>query len=105
MSKPKPPPDDLEADELTLDDLTGDDDEDDTPPPESVGSAVMLADGTLRLSLRAVSPRGAIGEALMVVPPDDARYAGLVAHLGGIQPGESKPIPPFEEAEIDPDSV
>jgi hypothetical protein len=41
----------------------------------------------------------------MVVPPDDPRYANYVAHLGGMKPGEAKPIPPFPEPEIDPNSI
>jgi hypothetical protein len=29
----------------------------------------------------------------------------MKAHLAGMKPGEKRPIPPFPEPEIDPDSV
>lgn len=63
--------------------------------PESIGVAVCTADGTIQLMLRAVGPKGEIGEAMQVFKPSDPKYRGIVAHLGGIQPGQSKPIPPF----------
>lgn len=69
-----------------------------------VGTATMLADGTLHMQLRSETPDG-IAEALMIVKPDDQRYAGFVEHLGGIKPGESRSIPPFPAPEIDPDSI
>jgi hypothetical protein len=65
----------------------------------------MGADGTLRLQLRTETATGLIGEMLMVVPPGDPRYAGMVQHLSGIQPGQARAIPPFPEPEIDPNSV
>lgn len=74
----------------------------DAPPP-SVGSASRLADGTLHLELRTELPDGTIGEALMVVPPDDPRHAGILAHLGGLEPGGSCPIPPFPPQDDDED--
>ena len=61
----------------------------------AVGSASRLADGTIRLELRTETPDGTIGEALMVVAPDDVRHPGILAHLGGLEPGKSCPIPPF----------
>jgi hypothetical protein len=65
------------------------------PEPTTIGSAFMQDDGTLEMSLRAVAADGTIGEAMMVVAPKDARYADMVKHLGGIKPGQGKPIPPF----------
>ena len=65
------------------------------PEPTTIGSAYMQDDGTLEMSLRAVAADGTIGEAMMVVPPKDGRYADMVKHLGGIKPGQGKPIPPF----------
>ena len=47
--------------------------------------------------MRTETADGMIGEMTMLVPPDDPRYAGFVAHLGNIQPGEAKPIPPFPD--------
>jgi hypothetical protein len=78
---------------------------DDPEMPDSVGSAEMDDDGTLRMSLYTETEDGMVGEMMMVVKPDDPRYAGFVAHLGGIGPGEAKVIPPFPEPEIDPKSV
>ncbi len=62
---------------------------------ESVGVAVCKPDGTIEMMLRAKGPKGEIGEAMKVYKPADPKYAGIVAHLGGIKPGQSKPIPPF----------
>lgn len=77
----------------------------DPEAPASVGSATMDKDRTLRLMLRTETADGMVGEMTMVVPPDDPRYAGYVAHLGGMKPGDAKPIPPFPEPEIDPNSI
>jgi hypothetical protein len=68
------------------------------PEPKTIGSAYMQDDGTLEMSLRAVAADGTIGEAMMVVAPQDTRYADMVKHLGGIKPGEGKAIPPFPSA-------
>ena len=72
---------------------------DDRPPQKApsgnVGSAYMRPDGTLEMSLRTETTDGTIGEAFLVIPPADPRYKSMVAHLGGIKPGEGKPIPPF----------
>jgi hypothetical protein len=63
--------------------------------PPSVGSAERLADGTLNLFLRTQTDDGTVGEAMMIVPPDDPRHAGILAHLGGLAPGQGCEIPPF----------
>jgi hypothetical protein len=60
----------------------------------SVGVATMKADGTLSLQLRSWD-HGMVAEALQVVKPDDAEYQNILEHLGGLKPGESKPIPEF----------
>ncbi len=73
--------------------------------PESVGIATMDPDGTLRLRLRTETAAGMVGEMLQLVPPDDPRHAATLAHLGGMVPGRSKPIPPFPEPTLDPDAV
>jgi hypothetical protein len=71
----------------------------DIPPsaqePENVGNAFMKSDGVLEMMLRTVARSGAIGETMMVVEPNDSRYKAMVAHLGGIKPGEARAIPPF----------
>ncbi len=62
---------------------------------DSVGTATCKPDGTIEMMLRAKGPKGELGEAMKVYKPSDPKYAGIVAHLGGIKPGQSKPIPPF----------
>lgn len=62
---------------------------------EPIGTAFMRPDGTLELKLIARAPGDIVGEAMFLVRPDDPRYAGVVAHLGGIQPGAYASVPPF----------
>ena len=64
---------------------------------ESIGSATMQPDGTLVLTLRAEGPGGLIGDAQVVYPPTHDEYREVLAHLGGIEPGESKPVPPWPD--------
>lgn len=73
--------------------------------PNSIGMAEMLKDGTYHLHLRTELEDGTIGEALMVVKPDDPRYPQMQAHLPGLAPGRARPLPPFPEPTVDPDSV
>jgi hypothetical protein len=61
---------------------------------DSVGRAKMSADGTITLQLRSLWP-DPIAESELVYPPDDPQYEEIRHHLGGIKPGESKPVPPF----------
>lgn len=63
--------------------------------PDPVGNAHMRADRTLELRLFTEAPGGVVGEAMMIVKPDDPRHAGLVAHLGAIEPGGYASIPPI----------
>jgi hypothetical protein len=66
------------------------------PPRSSVppiGVARMRPDGTLELDLR--GPGGA--EARTVYPPSHAEYNQVLAHLGGMKPGEEKPVPPWPD--------
>jgi hypothetical protein len=55
----------------------------------------MQRDGTLILDLRAEGPGPTHGDARLVYPPSHPRYQEILAHLGGIKPGEHKPVPPF----------
>ena len=61
---------------------------------ESIGSATMLSDGSIGLHLRA-EHGSTVGDALIQVRPDDPRYAEILAHIGGLAPGEEKPVPPW----------
>jgi membrane-bound lytic murein transglycosylase B len=62
--------------------------------PASIGSATMKADGTIQLMLRAEGG-GAVGDALLVYPKTHPKYEYVLKHLGGLKPGQSKPVPPF----------
>ena len=61
---------------------------------DSVGRAKMATDGTITLQLRSLWP-DPIAESALVFAPDDPQYEEIKHHLGGIEPGESKPVPPF----------
>lgn len=63
-------------------------------PVASIGSAKMKEDGTLVLQLRAEGD-GIIGDAYITYEPDDPRYQETLDHLGGLKPGEEKPVPPW----------
>jgi hypothetical protein len=53
----------------------------------------MLADGTIELDLYA---RGG-GQARVVYSPSHAEYQRVLAHLGGLSPGQSKLVPPWPD--------
>lgn len=61
---------------------------------ESIGVATMEPDRTIVLQLRATG-NGLIGDALLRYPPDHAQYAEILAHVGPMEPGDSKPVAPF----------
>ncbi len=69
----------------------------DTSPSASIGVATMSEDGTIRLQLRAEGASGVIGDAMLVYPPSDPHYDEVIAHLGGLTPGETKPVPPWPD--------
>jgi hypothetical protein len=57
----------------------------------------MKPDGTIVLQLRATDDSGAVGDGLITYPPGDPRYAEVLKHLGGLKPGEEKPVPPWPD--------
>jgi len=57
----------------------------------TVGTAVMGADGTITLNLRSADG----SEGLLVYKKGDPQYARILSHLGGMRPGEHKPVPAF----------
>ena len=59
----------------------------------------MDADGTIKLQLRATGPGPAVGDALLTYKKGDARYQEILDHLGGLEPGQTKPVPPFPSKE------
>jgi hypothetical protein len=62
--------------------------------PPSIGTARMTESRAVVLTLRATGP-GLTGDAEVTYRPGDQHYAMVVAHVGGLEPGESKPVPPF----------
>jgi hypothetical protein len=72
-----------------------------TPPSTaagpSIGSATMQADGTIVMQLRAEGPGPMIGDAQFVYPPNHQEYQSILEHLGGLAPGETKPVPPWPD--------
>jgi hypothetical protein len=63
---------------------------------EPIGSARMLADRTLVLSLRAETGE-AIGHAAFTYKKDDPKYAEILRYIGGLEPGEEKIVWPFPD--------
>ena len=65
--------------------------------PLSIGVATMLPDGIIHLRLRAPLPGGGSGEGEMDYKPGDPDYLAILAHLGGLKPGETKPVSPWPD--------
>src|SRR5688572_11557845 len=63
--------------------------------PSSIGAAWLASDGALMLQLRAEVQRGAIGDALLRIEKADPRHSNYLRHIGGLQLGEVKPVPPW----------
>jgi hypothetical protein len=61
----------------------------------SIGLATMEPDGTIVLKLRAEGPGRMMGEGLLRYPPSHKDYNEVLTHIGGLKPGESKPVPPW----------
>ena len=65
--------------------------------PESIGSATMTSDGTIVLQLRVTDGTGTIGDGLLRYTPGHPDYQKVLGHLGGLAPGDDKPVPHFPE--------
>jgi hypothetical protein len=61
---------------------------------DEVGYARMSADGAITLHLRALRT-DSVAAAELHFAPGDPHYDALKRHLGGIAPGEVKPVPPL----------
>ena len=66
---------------------------------DSIGKATMTKEGTIFLYLRAEGENGEEGDGLLTYSPDHPKYQDILKHLGGLKPGESKPVRPFENKE------
>lgn len=65
--------------------------------PAPIGTATMAEDGTIVLDLHAELPEGGRGLGRLTYPPDHRDYRAVLEHLGGLSPGESKPVPPWPD--------
>jgi hypothetical protein len=63
---------------------------------QSIGNAFMQNDGTIVLDLRAEG-EGVSGIGRLVYPPSHPQYQYVMNHLGGLRPGENKPVMPFDD--------
>jgi len=66
-----------------------------SPDDKPIGTARLTDQGVLVLQLRAEAPDGTIGDALLQYAPDHPEYSAWIEHLGGINPGETKSVPPW----------
>ena len=64
--------------------------EQDCRGPGSIGTALMAADGTITLNFTGPIMRGVVA-----YHRGDPQYTRMLSHVGGLQPGQKKPIPPF----------
>lgn len=64
--------------------------------PESIGTASMKEDGTIVLQLRS-SEDGKVAEGYFEYPPGHPQYDAILEHVGGLKPGEEKPVPPWDD--------
>jgi hypothetical protein len=61
-----------------------------------IGRAEMRPDGTLVVTLRAGKGSGAGGGTRFLYAPGDEMYCPALRYLGGLRPGETKPVPPWD---------
>ncbi len=62
--------------------------------PGSIGTALMSADGTITVNIRSPQPGSPLA-GVVAVKRGDPQYARILSHLGGMAPGEKKPVPPW----------
>jgi hypothetical protein len=62
-----------------------------------IGIATMWDDRTIVLVLSAGAP-GLIGAARLIYPLGHSQYQALLHHVGGLRPGEVKPVAPWPHA-------
>jgi hypothetical protein len=65
----------------------------------TIGVATQDADGTYILQLRAQSPDGTRGDALIRYPRDDPHYAEIARHIGPVPAGKWVGVKPFPAPE------
>jgi hypothetical protein len=62
---------------------------------QSIGMASMSDDGTVTLRLTMTSD-GRPADAVITYKVGHPRYEEVLRHLGGLKPGQVKPVPPWE---------
>jgi hypothetical protein len=65
-------------------------------PVISIGVATMLQNGTILIGVGG-GPDLDRARAVLMVEPGDTNYQSIVDHVGGLKPGETKPIPPWPD--------
>jgi hypothetical protein len=60
---------------------------------EAIGTASLDEDGTLKLDLCRNFETRSNFHRILRISPDNPRYEEYIARIGGINPGERKPIP------------
>lgn len=68
-----------------------------SPPaePASIGTATMAPDRSFTLDIASKECNGMIAHGHFVYAPGDPHYAEVIGHIGGLEPGQSKPVPPW----------
>jgi len=65
---------------------------------DTIGVASLNDEQILAVRLR--TEDGFIAESYFELTPSDSRYQKFIDHVGGIEPGEEKPIPPWPDDEL-----
>ncbi len=58
-----------------------------------IGEATMTEDRSIRMQLVSYGCDGIIAHGQLVVSPTDPSYAETLRHIGGLEPGQTKPVP------------
>ena len=63
--------------------------------PQFVGTATMAQDHSIRMQLVSRECDGTIAHGDFVIQPNAPNYPEIVHHIGGLEPGQSKPVRPW----------
>jgi hypothetical protein len=62
-----------------------------------IGVATMLPDGIIHIELHLSISGGGVADGFKDYQPDDPYYQEVLDHIGGLKPGESKPVRPWPD--------
>src|SRR5579864_4200509 len=65
-------------------------------PAPAIGVATMLQNGAILVGVRGPDAESSL-QGILMVEPGDSTYQQLIDHVGGLKPGETKPIPPWPD--------